>query len=627
MSEDVQSTISLYKRLFSLPNNLTLVVIIILGSILVGGTTELLRYLGGSPYTGIVFLRGAMRGLIITVPAALLTLLAFRFGTRKGTILNWHRLLGVVTTAVIVLLLIWFLSTLVGWAIELIFKFQYGPLAGGGIATMFYLRNLILAASFASAILLLIALSTSRVSTTRGVLLSLIFPTTAMIMYVVTEPVFTQWIFLVIYLLCALTFVSASGILLTAVGRPLKKAFSVDGIQMFRGFLEVWMENRADLMEESLTQIGQTRTLAISVIKFSTETKKPVLVKVVPGAHPGPFKNTGSSALPTRIGEWGRTTLNSIAFSPHSASTHDLTLVSKAEVERFMEMVQTAYEQTTPIKDMSQFTRATSGTIHAGCQMFGDTAVLLFTRSPIEMDDISLAVADQISSELKDLVKQCLIIDTHNCMSELKESVYEGSELIPDMIEAARKAIKKAQKTKRSQPKIGVAQLRDTGYTRDQGMGSEGVTVSIVEVAGQKMAYVLIDGNNMIVGLREKMVNALVPKYVDAAEILTTDTHQTAAISSSNGYSPIGELIPHEELTKLAIDLVTQAISNLEPANVEIYQGNSEPLTVMGEGTVEKLTSLIPVSARIAKQVGVSIYTIAFIISLILLLFVLPLPI
>ncbi len=237
MSEDVRSTISLYKRLFSLPSDRTLIVIIVVASLLVGGLTELLRYLGGSPFTGMMFLRGAIRGLIITVPAALLMLLAFRLGTRKGTILNWHRLLGVVTTAVVVLLLIWFLSTLVGWVIELLFKFQYGPLAGGGIATMFYLRNLILAAAFTSAILLLIVLSTSRVSVSAGVLLSLVFPTTAMVMYVLTEPVPTQWIFLIIYLLCALTFVSASGILLTAVGRPLKKAFNVDGIQMFRGFL------------------------------------------------------------------------------------------------------------------------------------------------------------------------------------------------------------------------------------------------------------------------------------------------------------------------------------------------------------------------------------------------------
>ena len=64
------------------------------------------------------------------------------------------------------------------------------------------------------------------------------------------------------------------------------------------------------------------------------------------------------------------------------------------------------------------------------------------------MDDISLAVAEHITSEVKDLVKQSIIIDTHNCMSALKESVYEGSELVPDLINAAKAAIKKALKTK-----------------------------------------------------------------------------------------------------------------------------------------------------------------------------------
>jgi putative membrane protein len=627
MSEDVRSTISLYKRLFSLPSDRTLVVIIIVTSLLIGGLTELLRYLGGNPYTGIIFLRGAIRGLIITLPAVLLTLLAFRLGTRKGTILNWHRLLGVVSTAVVVLLFIWFLSTLIGWVIEIIFKFHYGPLAGEGIATMFYLRNLILAASFTSAILLLIVLSTSRVGVITGVFLSLVFPTSAMVMYVLTEPAPTQGIFLVIYFLSSLTFVSASGLLLTAVGRPLKKAFNVDGIQMFRGFLEVWMENRADLMEESLTQIGQKKTLPLSIIKLSTETHDPLLVKVIPGIHPGPFKNTGSSALPTRIGEWGRTALNSIACSPHSASTHDLNLVSKEEVERFMSMVQIAYEQTMPVQDVTQFRRATSGTIHAGCQLFGDTAVLLFTRSPIEMDDISSVVADQIISELKPLVKRCIIIDTHNCMCELKESVYKGSKLVPDMIKAAKKALLEALNTKRGKPRIGVAQRRETGYTTEEGMGVEGVTVSIIEVLGQKMAYVLIDGNNMVVGLREKIVNALVPQYVDAAEVMTSDTHQTATISASNGYSPVGELIPHEGLTQLIIQLVTDANATLELGKVALYQGKMEPLVVMGEGTVEKLTSLIPVSAGIAKKVGVTVYTVAFLISLVLLLFILPIPI
>ncbi len=626
MSEDVRSTISLYKRLFSLPSNRTLVITIILASIVVGGLTELLRYLEGGPLIGVVFLRGAIRGLVITLPAAGAALLALRLGTRKGTILNWHRLLGVLTTAVIVLLTIWVLSTLTGWAIELIFRWQFGPLAGGGITTMFYLRNLILAAAFTSAIMLLIVLSTSRVGVTSGVLLSLVFSTTSIVMYVLTEPVSTQWIFLIIYFLCALTFVTASGILLTAVGRPLKKAFNVDGIQMFRGFLEVWMEGRADLMEQSLSQIGQDLILPLSVMKFSTETKDPLLVKVIPGVHPGPFKNTGSSALPNRIAEWGRDTLHSIACAPHSTTTHDLNLVSSKEVTRFMEMLQNAYQQTSPIKDVSQFSRASSGTIQAGCQIFGDTAVILFTRSPIEMDDISLMVGNQVAARVKKHVKRCIIIDAHNCMSELKESVYEDSPLIPDLIEAAVKATQEAKKSPRGHPRVGVAILKDTGFAEADGMGSEGIIVLVVEVNGQKMAYVLVDGNNMVVGLREKIVHALAPHLVDAAEVLTSDTHQTAAISSQNGYSPIGEQIPHKELIALITDLVEKANSTLELGTVAIYQGETQPLTVMGEGTVDKLTSLVPVSASIAKRVGITVYSLAFFICLILLLFILPIP-
>jgi putative membrane protein len=159
-----------------------------------------------------------------------------------------------------------------------------------------------------------------------------------------------------------------------------------------------------------------------------------------------------------------------------------------------------------------------------------------------------------------------------------------------------------------------------------EGMGLEGITVYIVEVAGQKMAYVLIDGNNMVVGLREKIVHALAPDIVDSAEVMTTDTHQTAVVSSSNGYSPIGEQIPHSELIKIITNLVEEAKSNLESGTAEIYQGETQPLMIMGEGTVEKLTSLIPVSANVAKRVGITVYTIAFFICLVLLLFILPIP-
>ena len=85
MSEDVKSTISLYKRLFSLPRDRTLVVIMILGSLLVGGITEILRNIG-HPFLVYVFLTGALRGLLITLPAATIAILTLWASTRKGGI-------------------------------------------------------------------------------------------------------------------------------------------------------------------------------------------------------------------------------------------------------------------------------------------------------------------------------------------------------------------------------------------------------------------------------------------------------------------------------------------------------------------------------------------------------------
>ncbi|MFX1318270.1 MAG: DUF2070 family protein [Promethearchaeota archaeon] len=625
MSKAVKSTISLYKQLFKLPSNRTIVFLVVVAAFFIGGITEILRNVGYPPSLQI-FLIGALRGLLITLPAAAIAFLFLWLAIRNKGFLNLHRLLGAVASGIGILLASWLFSTLVGWGIELYFKFNFGPLAGGGIATMFYLRNLILAAAFASAIMLLIVLSASDVGVSKGVFLALIFPTLVIVLYILTEAaLWANWlIFVVIYLLCALTFVTASGILLSLVGRPLRKVFNIDGIQLFRGFLEVWMADKADRMEDCLTQIGQEMTLPLSIMTFTADDEKPRLVYVVAAIHPGPFRRTGSSALPSYIAEWGEQQLDTFATAPHGTATHDLNLVSNDQVKRFIKMVDIAYRQTEPVEGVSQFARASSGTIQVGCQIFGDTAYLVITRSPHEMDDISIRVAKQISAEVNKLVKRSIIVDTHNCMTALKESVYPDSELVPDMIQAAVEATRKALKTTRDQPSIGVAHRKQTGYSDVQGMGPEGINVLVVEVAEQKTAYVLIDGNNMVVGLREKLIQTLVPDLVDGAEILTTDTHETSAISSHNGYSPIGEAISHDNLNILIAELVNEAIKDLKPAQVSIYQGETSPLVVMGEGTADKLTSLIPVSASVAKRVGITVYTVAFIISLILLLFILP---
>ncbi len=624
MSQHVRSTISLSRRLFSLPSYKLLVALITGASLIIGALTELL---GNSSVDILLTLGiGAVRGLLIIIPSVIIATFLLWLGTKTNGILSRHRILGVITAATIILLATWFVSTLLGWLIEIILIVLYGSPVGISVAAMFYRRSIILAGAFTAGILFIAVMSMSSVGPIKGALLSQSFSSSSVIVFILTQPLLittSNWmIFLGIYFLCTTIFVGGAQYLLISVGKPLKHVFNVDGIQLFRGFLEVWMEGKADKMETCLSQIGQTAQVPLAIMRFNSQQGKPLLVNIIIGIHPGPFRDTGSSALPSEIAEWGRNTLDTIACAPHGTATHDLNLVSHEEVKRLMAMIDNAYTQAEEVGTVSQFVRASSGSIKASSQIFDDTAFITITRSPLEMDDISLPVGRLIKKQVEKLVKRCIVVDTHNCMTELKESVYEDSNLVTEMIEAAIAATQEALQTPRSQPSLGVVHRKITEYSEKDGMGPEGLTVIVIETARQKVAYVLIDGNNMMVGLREKLVKALVPSQVDAAVIMTTDTHQTSAISAHNGYSSIGERIPHDWLIQAITAMTREAKSQMEPVTVSIYIGETDPLLVMGEGTVEKLTRLIPVSSNIAKRVSIASFTVASILTLLLLVLV-----
>lgn len=621
MSHDVKETISLYTRLFSLPRPRTMLAVIVLSSFLVGVITQYLRIPGDIVAAGV----GGVRGLFLILPAAGLAATLLWLGTRKRGILRSHRLVGIITVTSILLLALWLTSTLVGWIIDVVYSFL--GIYATGIASLFFLRGFILGAAFALSITYLVVLITTTVGNIKGAFLSIAFPATSVTFFLLTEPTLlaipTLYLIVGVYLILSVVYLICVQVLLFTVGRKFKSALNVDGIKLFRGFLMTWMEGQADQIEECFKQIGKRMELPLSVLRFTNEKRKPQLVFVIPGVHPGPFRNTGSSALPSAIARWGREKVGALACAPHGTATHALNLVSQDEVDLFLTDVQEAYTKTKEVDAVSQFTRATSGSIQAGCQLFGDTALIVISRSPQEMDDISLSVGRKIKAAVEKLVKHAIIVDTHNCIGELRESIFEDSELVQEMIDAAVKATKKALKLKKGPVGLGVATKHIPEYGPAVGMGPEGITASVIKVGDQRMAYVIIDGNNMAVGLREKLMKTLVPDIVDAAEILTTDTHQVAAISTrGEGYSPIGLDIPQKDIIKAVKAVVKEAASKIEPTHVAVSTGKTQPLQIMGEGTVEAMTGLIPVSARTAKRVGIAAFGSALLFSLLLLILV-----
>ena len=138
-------------------------------------------------------------------------------------------------------------------------------------------------------------------------------------------------------------------------------------------------------------------------------------------------------------------------------------------------------------------------------------------------------------------------------------------------------------------------------------MGTGGITAVVVQVETQKTVYVVIDGNNMVPGLREKILSALASVGFDESEVFTTDTHAVSALitggrAGRRGYHPVGEAMDQELLTRYICDVAKNAGANLEVASAGYLYFTVPKVRVIGEERLKSITTLVDKAIKKAKQ-------------------------
>jgi putative membrane protein len=142
-------------------------------------------------------------------------------------------------------------------------------------------------------------------------------------------------------------------------------------------------------------------------------------------------------------------------------------------------------------------------------------------------------------------------------------------------------------------------------------MGAGGITAIVVKVAAQKTAYVVIDGNNMISGLREEVLSALAAEGFDESEVFTTDTHAVSAvILGKRGYHPVGEAMDHERLMCRIKEAAVTAASRLEPCKAGCLSFVVPRVRVIGKSRIHSLTTLVDTALQRAKQIVVPVFAL-----------------
>jgi putative membrane protein len=395
-----------------------------------------------------------------------------------------------------------------------------------------------------------------------------------------------------------------------------KKAFNLPALPLFRAFLLNWVTTLNEPLEKHLEEMGTDSDIDVTFLKFDGAKTKAALI--VPLVHPGPFKNIGSSLLPSTLKQEFDKEFNCNSAIPLGILGHELDLPSQAQNHKIISQIIATAKFDAQNSLASPIMRVTDGVAIASCQIFGDTAFLSFSLAPQTTEDLPQELGRLVEEEAKKLgVKTTIVVNAHNCLTD----IIDTSEHIAELERAAVKCLQKAVQQQKQSFQVGAATVYPTEFTLKAGMGTGGITAIVVQVDKQKTAYVVIDGNNMIPHLREKILAALDGLGFGASEVFTTDTHAVSAlVTGRRGYHPVGDVMDHDILIKHICDAAKKAEENLETCKAGSQHLMVPHVRVIGEERLKSVTTLVDKAIEKAKHTVAPIFGVEGLLLILLLL-------
>jgi putative membrane protein len=460
--------------------------------------------------------------------------------------------------------------------------------------------------------------STSTAGLARGALASWIHPFFCVIPFLVYWTMISGFGFVQVlpFLILApiLSFASAN-LLVSLIDRLGRKSYGIPAMSLFRAFMLNWVVGLNAPIEQYFEKMGEDEDVEVSFLKFETAQTKAAII--VPLVHPGPFKNIGSSLLPSLLKHEFEKSVGGAVSVPLGILGHELDLASQAQNQKIISTVIASARNVFFSETAKPFVKSVEGHVTVSCQVFGDAALLSFTLSPKTTEDLPQELGRFVREEARNCgLKDAIVVNAHNSITETTDL----EESLDTLKAVASKCLKKAVSPESKLFQVGAATVYPREFSLEDGMGSGGITVTVVKVAEQKTAYVVIDGNNMISGLREKLLSALKSIGFDESEVFTTDTHAVnAVVLGRRGYHPIGESMDHDALIGYIKEAASSAVERLETCKVGFLTITVPKVRVIGQSRIHALSTLVDKALQKAKRIVVPIFALEGVLLILLL--------
>ncbi|MBR3155525.1 MAG: DUF2070 family protein [Methanobrevibacter sp.] len=404
----------------------------------------------------------------------------------------------------------------------------------------------------------------------------------------------------------SIIFVIAIYAFITVIASPFKKNLGIGVLDLLSLFI-AHMNEGSNSLEGLFENMSEAIDTIVTFVSFKTENGIKALF-ISPSVHPGPLGDLGGSNMPTLLAN----KFDCFTMVAHGPSTHDFNPIAVSEIDKIENSIRKGLERVEYSENASKFIRYNSEKANIGVQFFNEGMVILSTFAPEAVDDIEFGVGLTMMAQSRNHcnVKDSVIVDCHNSFTAESGEVLPGNSEVFQLIDVIDLIEPEQEKY---DIKIGCHSDNMGDLDKNEGVGESGIKTMIIEVGNQRTAYVLFDANNMEIGFRQEIIDAVSDLEIDEIEVMTTDTHTVNTIS--RGYNPIG-IVKRAEIIEYARASIIEAIKDIEKVEVGTGTNKIKNLNTFGPKNstelISTISSVVAVSKIIAPVLLITSLFIAF---------------
>ena len=408
-------------------------------------------------------------------------------------------------------------------------------------------------------------------------------------------------------IVAAVIFVMAIYAFIRIIASPFKKNLGIGVLDLLSLFI-AHMNEGSNSLEGLFENMSEAIDTIVTFVSFKAEDGIKALF-ISPSVHPGPLGDLGGSNMPTLLAN----KFDHFTMVAHGPSTHDFNPIAVSEIDKIEKSVKRGMERVEYSPDASKFLRYNSEKANVGVQFFNDGMVILSTFAPEAVDDIEFGVGLSMMAQSRSRcnVKDSVIVDCHNSFTPESGEVLPGNAEVFQLMDVIDKINPNQEKY---EVKVGCYEDTMGSLDKHEGIGDSGIKTMVVEVDNQRTAYVLFDSNNMEIGFRQEIIDAVSDLEIDEIEVMTTDTHTVNTLS--RGYNPIG-ISKRPEIIQYVRKSILEAINDLEKVEVGTGTEKIKNLNTFGPKNstelISTISSVVAVSKIIAPVLLITSLIIAFI--------------